>query len=242
MQVRYKFWVWVLWYYSLSIGNPLGTLKSPIFSIRTRYNVASPSGETLISMLKRFTFFKSKLTAKFTNLADGSQCKVIVKGNWRDKRATITMNDGRVLATVNRPIFNMNQVFFGKETYQISIEPGVDMALIVFLVLAFDESQNDGKDWTTRYCVHQLWHLVQQTRLVWMMNEWMNYKKKYTRIQYASGSWSANSIYMVPKRTYIASLTAFGGSALLKAVIQITQSWNDETNNLANPFGLLLCE
>jgi uncharacterized protein YxjI len=125
-------------------GNPLGTLKSPLFSIRTRYNVTSPSGQTLVSILKRFTFFKSKLTAKFTNLADGSQCKVVVKGDWRDKRATITL-DGRLLATVNRAL-NMEHIFFGKETYQIFIEPGVDMALIVFLVLAFDEAENDRNE------------------------------------------------------------------------------------------------
>lgn len=94
-------------------------------------------------MLKKITFFKSKLTAKFTNLADGTDSKVIVQGDWIDKRATVTMEDGRILATVNRA-FNMEQVFFEKQTYQISIVPGVDSALVVLLVLAFDESENEG--------------------------------------------------------------------------------------------------
>ena len=69
-----------------------------------------------------------------------------MKGNFFDTKADITLaSTGQTVATIDRKYFNAAQILGGQQTYVVTIQPGVDMALIVAMCICLDEKQNEGK-------------------------------------------------------------------------------------------------
>lgn len=84
----------------------------------------------------------AKMLATFTNASNGQPIELLVKGNWSDRSATITL-DGRVVGEIGRNFFNMAQIFGGQQTYQLSVAPGVDLAMMAAICICLDEKQNE---------------------------------------------------------------------------------------------------
>lgn len=66
-----------------------------------------------------------------------------IKGNWRAKKFSITI-DGSVVAKVSKKR-TMSSMFMGADTYCIDVQPGVDVAFVSLLVVALDELYNDDR-------------------------------------------------------------------------------------------------
>jgi uncharacterized protein YxjI len=49
------------------------------------------------------------------------------------------------VARIDRKLFSGNDMFFGQQTYAVSVAPGVDMALIAALCICLDEVNNEKK-------------------------------------------------------------------------------------------------
>lgn len=65
-------------------------------------------------------------------------------GNWNDRSATIVREDtDQWVARISRKRFNARHMFFGQDTYVVTVALGVDMALIAGLCICFDEKNND---------------------------------------------------------------------------------------------------
>ena len=64
-------------------------------------------------------------------------------GNWLDTKADILTDKGVVVAQINRKLFNLREGLFGKQTYHVTVAPGVDMSLIVAMCICLDEKRND---------------------------------------------------------------------------------------------------
>jgi hypothetical protein len=63
----------------------------------------------------------SKMIATFTNTSNNAPVELLVKGDWFDRSATITMGDV-VVATIGRSYFNMREFFGDQQTVSCSLE------------------------------------------------------------------------------------------------------------------------
>jgi hypothetical protein len=58
------------------------------------------------------------MVATFTNLANGAPVELLVKGDWFDRSAVITMGN-QTIATIGRSYFNVREVFGGQQTVSL---------------------------------------------------------------------------------------------------------------------------
>lgn len=84
----------------------------------------------------------SKMHATFRNKSDGRDVELVVKGDFFDRKATITMND-QVVAQIGRNFLNMRQIFEDQQTYQVSVAPGIDLAMMAAICICLDEKENE---------------------------------------------------------------------------------------------------
>lgn len=67
-----------------------------------------------------------------------------MEGSWNDRTAKIVDEEsGQAVAMISRKRFTGRHIFFGQDTYIVTVPPGVDMALIAGLCICFDEKNND---------------------------------------------------------------------------------------------------
>lgn len=87
----------------------------------------------------------SKAVATFVS-STGKQEELLMKGNFFDTRADIVdvAQGGIVVARIDRKILSGKDIFFGQQTYGVTVAPGVDMALIAAMCICLDEKNNEG--------------------------------------------------------------------------------------------------
>ena len=73
----------------------------------------------------------------------GQAEKLLMAGSFFNKTATITNEaTGEVVARIDRDFFNANQLLFDRQSYAVTVAPGVDMSLIVAMVVCLDERRD----------------------------------------------------------------------------------------------------
>lgn len=61
----------------------------------------------------------SKMIATFTNTLNNQLVELLVRGDWFDRSATITMGNA-VAATIRRSYFNIREIFGGQQTVSLA--------------------------------------------------------------------------------------------------------------------------
>lgn len=149
-------------------GNPLFTIKKKLIAIHSTYNGFRPkTDETLFSVKSSFSL-GTKLTATFKNTAgNGQETQLVLRGSILDRSAEITTKDGLPVARISRSFANAGEIlckflhlhfqFSGlfadrictpsvdKQTYILTVAPGVDAALLLAICICLDEKANDEK-------------------------------------------------------------------------------------------------
>ncbi|CAK1355531.1 uncharacterized protein RHO25_000789 [Cercospora beticola] len=105
------------------------------------FHAESPAGHNF-DVEGHFSIGSSKSTVKFVNAADKAPIELQVKGDWFDRKASITLGD-RVVAQISRSFANAREIFGNKQTYFVTVAPGVDLSLIAALCVAIDERENE---------------------------------------------------------------------------------------------------
>ncbi|KAI8920351.1 tubby C-terminal-like domain-containing protein [Powellomyces hirtus] len=139
----------------------LDVAKEPVFNIqkkliswRMKQNVFKGDGdkEKATVICERFTWFKPKLTAKFTDINSGERCMLVCKANLMARKCVLYLDRGCkgkenyvIVGDIGSPIMNMANLIMDKQTYYLRIAPGMDMALMTAMVVAFDEKCHDKK-------------------------------------------------------------------------------------------------
>ncbi|KAG4416951.1 hypothetical protein IFR04_009895 [Cadophora malorum] len=127
-----------------SSGRPLFSLRTRLLSLHKSFYAESPSGETLFEVKGKFSIGSSKMVATFVNASTKQNVELLIKGDWFDRSATITMGN-IVVAQISRSYFNMREVFGGQQTYFVTVAPGVDLALLAAVCVCLDERENEKK-------------------------------------------------------------------------------------------------
>jgi uncharacterized protein YxjI len=102
-----------------SAGRPLFSLRTRHFTLHKSFYAEDAGGTVLFEVKGKFSIGSSKMIATFTNRSNGAPIELLVKGDWFDRSATITMGN-QVIATIGRSYFNMREVFGGQQTVSLS--------------------------------------------------------------------------------------------------------------------------
>ncbi|PBP26524.1 DUF567-domain-containing protein [Diplocarpon rosae] len=125
-------------------GRALFSLRTRLLSLHKSFYAEAPGGEVLFEVKGKFSIGSSKMVATFTNASTRAPVELVIKGDWLDRAATITMGKTTV-AQISRSYFNMREVFGGQQTYYMTVAPGVDLAMLAAICVCLDERENEKK-------------------------------------------------------------------------------------------------
>lgn len=128
--------------FTTSTGAPLFSLRAKLLSIHKSFYAESSSGQLLFEVKGKFSIGTSKMIATFTNASNQAPVELLIKGDWFDRSAIISMN-GTAAATVGRGYFNMREIFGGQQTYYVTVAAGVDLSMIAAICVCLDEKENE---------------------------------------------------------------------------------------------------
>lgn len=128
-------------------GNAIYKMSESIISLRGRMKIEDPSTKrTVITLRKKgiIPILGTSTIQAWRGDSDDGEPYMECKGNFIRKDFAIKeVATGRVLASVKRKPFTISNFLLEKDTYVIRIEPGTDVALLVFFVIAIDEQYRD---------------------------------------------------------------------------------------------------
>ncbi|KAM5348909.1 hypothetical protein ACJ41O_008732 [Fusarium nematophilum] len=124
-------------------GNHLFDIVKELLHIHTTFAVENPQGQKIMEVKSSFKLFGSKATATFTS--SGGQVESLeMKGNWVDYAAEILdKSTNTIIARIDRKLLSGRDIFFGQQTYALTVAPNVDMALMAALCICMDEKNNE---------------------------------------------------------------------------------------------------
>lgn len=127
-------------------GRHLFTVIKRILAIHATFDGVDPKDDdkVLFTVKKGFSL-GAKLSVKFKNIiADGQEQRFELRGDWFDRKAELTWN-GVPVARIGRSFLNIREAMFDKQTYYLSVAPGVDAAMLVAVAICLDEAKNEQK-------------------------------------------------------------------------------------------------
>ncbi|KAF1985500.1 DUF567-domain-containing protein [Aulographum hederae CBS 113979] len=123
-------------------GVHLFTLKNKLIALHKSFRAEGPDGKDLFTVKGHFSLMSSKSSCHFINASDGREMELDIKGDWFDRSANITCQ-GQPVATLSREFFNMREMFVDKQTYYVTVAPGVDLTLVAAVCICLDERENE---------------------------------------------------------------------------------------------------
>ncbi|KAL1413736.1 hypothetical protein Q8F55_001518 [Vanrija albida] len=147
-------------------GNVIVRVGGKVMSLRQRKVITDASGQTLFVLKDKIITFlkkmigedadgkqlfevhhklgiKTKVEVMFNNYSTKAPMKLTLKGDMWGGNADIIAEDGQVVAQIHRDLWNKKEFFADKQTYYVWVPPGVDLALISAVCIAFDEITNE---------------------------------------------------------------------------------------------------
>ncbi|KAF2807588.1 uncharacterized protein BDZ99DRAFT_464522 [Mytilinidion resinicola] len=122
-------------------GEPIFDIRKEHLTFHTTYYCEDPSGKKIFEVGSKFSPLGSKAVATFTSF-DGKAKELEMKGDWLEVSANIVdLSTGEVVAKIDRTLLSGKDIFFGQQTYALTIAKGADMALMVAMVIALDEKK-----------------------------------------------------------------------------------------------------
>ncbi|KAK4627009.1 hypothetical protein CLAFUW4_04282 [Fulvia fulva] len=122
-------------------GQELFVLSKKLLKLHPTFTAESAAGCNF-EVAGKFSFGSSKSVITFANHADKAPIEMQLKGDWFDRSATIKMGD-RPVAQIQRSFMNVREIFGSKQTYFVTIAPGVDLSLIAAICVCLDERENE---------------------------------------------------------------------------------------------------
>ncbi|CDZ96510.1 Tubby C-terminal-like domain [Phaffia rhodozyma] len=121
----------------------LFTIKNKLLSVLSTYTGEDPSGRLLFTVKSKFSIGGAKMTAHFINASNGRAIELELRGSFWEGSAAITL-DGRPVAQISRQFLTSREIFTSKQTYYVTVAPGVDLALIAAIAICLDELTTEG--------------------------------------------------------------------------------------------------
>lgn len=126
-------------------GKELFHITNKLISLRkTILGTDQSENRELFKVVKKISF-GAKIIATFTDAQSGKPVELYLRGDFWGGSADISIGDGGpVIAQISRDLWKMREIFSDKQTYYVTVAPGVDLALISALCVSFDECMNEN--------------------------------------------------------------------------------------------------
>ncbi|WDK13202.1 hypothetical protein CGRA01v4_04483 [Colletotrichum graminicola] len=126
-------------------GNHLFDIVKEHLHLHTTFAAQDPQGNKIMEVKSSLALIGSKATATFVSPHTGKSETLEMKGNWLSTQADIVdTSTGQILGRIDRNMLRARDMFGGKQTYALTVAPGVDMALMCALCICLDEKKNDN--------------------------------------------------------------------------------------------------
>ncbi|KAF2840239.1 hypothetical protein M501DRAFT_1049268 [Patellaria atrata CBS 101060] len=124
-------------------GNELFHIRKKHLALFQTFYAEDSKGERFFEVKGKFALLGSKAVGTFRGFS-GEEHRLTMEGNWLNSKADIVDEaTGKTVATINRKRWNARDLIGGQQTYQVTIAPGMDMALIVAMCIMLDERRNE---------------------------------------------------------------------------------------------------
>lgn len=126
-------------------GNELYKMSESMVSLHGRMRIVdAASKHTMLTVKKKSMIPKMGSIQAWRGEKDDGKADIECDGDFFKKDFTIKeVPTGRLLATIKRKSLSVSNIVFDKDHYIVRVEPSVDAALMVFLVIAIDEQFHD---------------------------------------------------------------------------------------------------
>ncbi|BEI86716.1 hypothetical protein CcaverHIS002_0700620 [Cutaneotrichosporon cavernicola] len=131
---------------TLVLREQIFSLSGDDFSVKD-----AATGKTVVRCKGKVVSFRdrkmgTKMTATFRNANTGENAELSMRGDMFGLGTTIVLNGNIPVAQISRKLLHMREWIADKQTYYVTVAPGVDLALIAALCIAFDEVKNEKKE------------------------------------------------------------------------------------------------
>ncbi|OMO50980.1 hypothetical protein CCACVL1_30094 [Corchorus capsularis] len=120
-------------------GNPILTLKDKLMSARDRWQVfrgdSTDSRDLIFSARTSMFHLKTKLDVFFANNTKEEVCDFKVKGSWSKKSCVIYAGETSTVVAQMHKNHTVQNVLAGKDEFMVTVNPNIDYAFIVALLV-----------------------------------------------------------------------------------------------------------
>ncbi|KAI0159959.1 DUF567-domain-containing protein [Hypoxylon sp. FL1284] len=125
-------------------GNHLFCIRKKHFQLHATYYAENANGDEIFEVQSKFKLGGSKFVGSFTS-PSGQKEELMMKGDWTDTTAEITDEaSGQAVAAIYRDRWNAREWIGGQQTYNVTVAPNVDMALIAAMCICLDMKRNEN--------------------------------------------------------------------------------------------------
>ncbi|GMK56049.1 hypothetical protein CspeluHIS016_0211050 [Cutaneotrichosporon spelunceum] len=122
-------------------GTMLYNMADKKMSLGQAFVVEDAEVSDVLAIKKKWSL-GSKLVAD--SYQDGKESQISLSGDFWGGSANIHDQSGNALAHISCDMINVNEVVADQQTYCVTVAPGVDLALIACMCIAFDETKNEA--------------------------------------------------------------------------------------------------
>eukprot|EP01063_Lacrimia_lanifica_P017286 TRINITY_DN24152_c0_g1_i1.p2 TRINITY_DN24152_c0_g1~~TRINITY_DN24152_c0_g1_i1.p2 ORF type:complete len:149 (-),score=67.29 TRINITY_DN24152_c0_g1_i1:88-477(-) len=115
--------------------------KSKMPGLKAKYYVGTMQDDKAVKVVEKGAFNPLNCDAK---IEVGGKDVGLVKGNWRAKEYSISLNGVQVASVKRKTSFS--SLVFDADSYCLEMGPGCDMAFLVLVTIALDEMYHESDD------------------------------------------------------------------------------------------------
>ncbi|MCJ1323491.1 hypothetical protein MMC10_000152 [Thelotrema lepadinum] len=127
-------------------GQNLFTIRKQLWAIPSSFYCEAPDGQRFLDVFGKWSFGSSKSELKFINSINQQPITIHLKENFFDSHAEIKLDNGHVICCIDRNVWSGRSMLGNAQTYQVTIAPGMDLALCVAMCVIMDERLKERRN------------------------------------------------------------------------------------------------
>ncbi|RFU33242.1 hypothetical protein B7463_g3103, partial [Scytalidium lignicola] len=117
-------------------------------AVTKTFYAQDPNGTEFLEVRSKWHFGGTKMVATFLNTSTCKRTELVVKGDWFNRNATITLGNV-VVAQISRK----KSLFSAQQSYFVTVVPNVDLSLVAAICISLDEKDKDERSSTNAVIV-----------------------------------------------------------------------------------------
>lgn len=118
-------------------------VRKNIYNVPISFTFEDPDSKKVVDLQGEFfvPYSGAKSTANMVNAETGSKTTLTMKGSYMNRHAVVKNEAGEVLARMTSNVFEARNLVGHRRTYEVTIRPGADVALMIAMIVALHERE-----------------------------------------------------------------------------------------------------